>query len=54
MGYSIFLEAMLEIAFSLFPLFEGSAERDTDVKGRQNDPEQIIESRSLGGTNSDR
>jgi len=46
MGYSIFLEAVLEIALSLFPLFEGSAERDANMKGSQNDPEEIY---SLGG-----
>ena len=41
MGYSIFLEAMLEIALSLFPLFKGSSKRDADVKRSQNDPEEI-------------
>lgn len=41
MGYSIFFEAMLEIALSLFPLFKGSSKRDADVKRSQNDPEEI-------------
>jgi len=39
MGYSIFFEAMLEIALSLFPLFKGGSERDADMKRSQNDPE---------------
>jgi len=41
MGYPIFLEAMLKIALSLFPLFEGGSERDADMKRSQNDPEEM-------------
>jgi len=41
MGYSVFLEAMLKIVFSLFPLFEGSSEGDPDMKRSQNDPAEI-------------
>jgi hypothetical protein len=53
MGYSVFLEAMLQIALCLFPLFEGSPKRDADMKGSQNDPEGYIQLRSLG-SNGDR
>ena len=48
MGYSIFFEAMLEIALSLFPLFKGSSKRDADVKRSQNDPEEIYLVQFLG------
>ena len=41
MGYSVFLEAMLEIALSLFPLFEGSFKGDLDMKRSQNDAAEI-------------
>ena len=54
MGYSIFLEAMLEIALSLFPLFKGSSKRDADVKRSQNDPEEIYLVPFLGESWHDR
>lgn len=41
MGYSVFLEALLEMALSLFPLFEGSSEGDPDMKRSQNDTAEI-------------
>jgi hypothetical protein len=41
MGYPVFLETMLEIALSFFPLFDGGSEYDADMKGSEDDPVEI-------------
>ena len=41
MGDSVCLEAMLEMALSMFPLFEGGSEHNADVERSEDDPAEI-------------